>query len=190
MTWRGPGAGARLPARVDYPPGFGPMGPGPRPSPRPGFAALRAHLLVGAYPAPADARWLAETHGVTTVVSLQDDADLASKGLDLAELEEAYREAGLAFQRFPVPDGDEGHLVARLAAVVGHITRVVDAGGRVYLHCNAGYNRAPTVAIAFLTAHEGLSPDAARAAMTACRTCVPYMRAVERFARGRGAGRT
>lgn len=170
---------------MDDPPGFGLMGPNPRPTPRPGFAALRAHLLVGEYPMPADARWLAETHGVTAVVSLQDDADLASKGLDLAALEAAYREAGLAFQRFPVPDGDEGHLVARLAAVVGHVARIVDAGGRVYLHCNAGYNRAPTVAIAFLTAHEGLSADAARAAMKACRTCVPYMRAVEAFARRR-----
>ena len=59
------------------------------------------------------------------------------------------------------------------------ITKIED------LHCNAGYNRAPTVAIAFLTTHEGLSPDGARAAMKACRTCVPYMRAVEVFARGR-----
>jgi len=170
---------------VDFPPGFGPMGPPPRPTPRPGFAALRAHLLVGEYPMPADARWLAEAQGVTAVVSLQDDADLESKGLDLVQLEGAYREAGLAFQRFPVPDGDESHLVARLAAVVGHIARIVDAGGRVYLHCNAGYNRAPTVAIAFLTAHEGLAPAAARAAMRACRPCVPYMRAVEAYARAR-----
>lgn len=160
-----------------------PFGPGPRPTSRPGFATLRPHLLVGEYPMPADARWLAETHGVTAVVSLQDDADLATKGIDLAALEAAYREAGLAFQRFPVPDGAEDHLVARLAAVVAHIGRVVDGGGRVYLHCNAGYNRAPTVAIAFLTAHEGLSPDAARAAMRGCRACVPYMRAVEAFAR-------
>ena len=168
---------------MSYPPGFGP--PYPRPTPRPGFATLRDHLLVGEYPMPDDVRWLAETHGVTAVVSLQDDADLAAKGLDVAALEAAYRDAGLAFQRFPVPDGDEGHLVARLAAVVGHITRLVDAGGRVYLHCNAGYNRAPTVAIAFLTTHEGLSPDAARAEMRACRACVPYMRAVEAFARHR-----
>jgi protein-tyrosine phosphatase len=172
---------------VSHPPGFGP--PYPRPTPRPGFATLRDHLLVGEYPTPADACWLAETHGVTAVVSLQDDADLAAKGLDLPVLEAAYREVGLAFQRFPVPDGDEGHLVARLAAVVGHISRLVDAGGRVYLHCNAGYNRAPTVAIAFLTAHEGLSPDAARAEMRACRACVPYMRAVEAFARRRRSAR-
>jgi protein-tyrosine phosphatase len=163
------------------------MGPNPRPTQRPGFAALRPHLLVGEYPAPADARWLAETHGVTAVVSLQDDADLAAKGLWLVELEDAYRDAGLAFTRFPVTDGDEGHLVARLAAVVAHVARVVDGGGRVYLHCNAGYNRAPTVAIAFLTAHEGLSPAAARAAMGACRSCVPYMRAVEAFARRKPA---
>jgi protein-tyrosine phosphatase len=169
----------------DDPPGYGLMGPNPRPTPRPGFAALRPHLLVGEYPRPADARWLGETHGVTAVVSLQDDADLAAKGLWLVELEDAYREAGLAFERFPVTDGDEAHLVTRLAAVVEHIARIVDGGGRVYLHCNAGYNRAPTVAIAFLTAHERLSVDAARAAMRKARSCAPYVRAVEAFARRR-----
>jgi protein-tyrosine phosphatase len=163
------------------------MGPGPRPTPRPGFAVVRGHLLVGEYPAPGDAPWLAETHGVTAVVSLQDDADLAAKGLVLAELEAAYRGAGLVFHRVPIPDGDEGHLVARLAELVTLIGHLVDGGGRVYLHCNAGYNRAPTVAIAFLCGREGLSPQAARAAMKACRSCVPYMRAVEAYARVRGA---
>jgi len=161
------------------------MGPGPRPSARPGFAAVRDHLLIGEYPLPGDAAWLAETHGVTAVVSLQDDTDLAAKGLVLAELEHAYRVAGLAFHRIPVPDGDESHLGARLGAVVALLADLVDAGRRVYLHCNAGYNRAPTAAIAFLHAHEGLSLEAAREAVKACRSCVPYMRAVEAYARSR-----
>lgn len=163
---------------------FRPFGPNPRPTPRPGFAVVRERLLVGEFPTPDDAAWLADTHGVTAVVSLQDDTDLAAKGLVLAELEAAYRAAGVAFHRVPIPDGSEGHLAARLDEVVGLVARLVESG-RVYLHCNAGYNRAPTVAIAYLCRAEGLAPAAARAAVKACRPCVPYMRAIEAWARGR-----
>jgi protein-tyrosine phosphatase len=118
---------------------------------------------------------------VTAVVSLQDDADLAAKGIDLVELEAAYRGAGVAFHRIAVPDGDEAHLAARLADIVALVGRLVEGGGRVYLHCNAGYNRAPTAAIAFLHAHEGLSLEAARDVVKRCRACVPYPRALEAF---------
>ncbi len=118
---------------------------------------------------------------MTAVVSLQDDADLASKGLRLAALDRAYRERGLAFHRIPVPDGDAEHLAARLADIVALLERLIAGGGRVYLHCNAGFNRAPTVAIAYLHMCEGLSLEAARDDVKGRRHCVPYMRALEAY---------
>ena len=118
---------------------------------------------------------------MTVVVSLQDDADLASKGLRLAALEPAYREHGLAFHRIPVPDGDDRNLAARLGEIVTLVGEVIDAGGRVYLHCNAGFNRAPTAAIAYLHVREGLPLAAARDAVKRLRHCVPYMRALEAY---------
>jgi protein-tyrosine phosphatase len=158
---------------------FGLVGPPPRPGARPGISVIRPALLVGEYPTPEDAAWLRDQHGITVVVSLQDDGDLASKGLRLAALERAYREHGLGFHRIPVPDGDDGHLAARLDEIVALLTRLVDGGERVYLHCNAGLNRAPTAAIAFLLVREGLSLAAARDAVKQARHCVPYMRALE-----------
>jgi len=146
---------------------------------RPGFAAVRPALLVGEYPTPADAAWLRAELGVTAVVCLQDNADLASKGVPLARLEAAYRTHAIAFHHLPVPDGRDLDLRARLDEIVALLARLVDAGERVYLHCNAGFNRAPTVAIAYLHAHEGLPLDAARDLVKACRPCVPYMRALE-----------
>jgi protein-tyrosine phosphatase len=173
---------------MDTPGWFGLMGPPPRPGGRPGFSAVRPGLLVGEYPTPADAGWLREEHGVTAVVSLQDDADLASKGLVLAELEGAYRRHALRFHRIPVPDGDDEYLAARLGDLVALLAGLLDGGERVYLHCNAGFNRAPTAAVAYLHAREGLSPEAARDDVKRCRPCVPYMRAVEAYARrARGA---
>ncbi len=160
---------------------YGPLGPPPRPAGRPGLSVIRPDLLVGEYPSPADAVWLRDVHGVAAVVSLQDDADLASKGLLLAQLEAAYRASGLRFHRIPVPDGDDRHLVARLGDIVALLGELRDAGARVYLHCNAGFNRAPTAAIAFLHVREGLSLGAARDAVKACRPCVPYMRALAAY---------
>jgi len=165
---------------ADWPPTrFGLLGPPPRPGGRPGLTAIRAGLLVGEYPTPEDAAWLRDTHGVTAVLSLQDDADLASKGLELRALERAYVAAGVQFHRVPVPDGDDRHLVARLEQILTLLARLEDEGARVYLHCNAGYNRAPTAAIAHLHVREGLPLDAARDAVKRLRPCVPYMRALE-----------
>jgi len=170
---------------MDGPRSFGLVGPAPRPGARPSVSVIRPALLVGEYPTPEDAAWLRDEHGVTVVVSLQDDADLASKGLRLAALERAYREHGLAFHRIPVPDGDDRNLAARLGEIVALVGEVIDAGGRVYLHCNAGFNRAPTVAIAYLHVREGLPLLTARDAVKQLRHCVPYMRALEAYFGGR-----
>jgi len=132
-------------------------------------------LLVGEYPTPGDAAWLRAAHGVTAVVSLQDDADLASKGLRLRELEHAYRQHGVHFYRLPVPDCDNDILAARLDESVDLLRTLLTDGGRVYLHCNAGMNRAPTIAIAYLHVECGLPLGDARDFMKQRRHCVPYM---------------
>ena len=46
-------------------------------------------------------------HGVTAVLCLHDDADLASKGVSLARLRAAYRRHRIQFHRIPVPDGHD-----------------------------------------------------------------------------------
>lgn len=150
-----------------------------RPAGRPGLShVLDGRLLVGEYPTPGDAAWLRDAHGVDTVLCLQDDADLASKNLQLADLERAYAGAGLAFHRIPIVDGDSEHLAARLPQLLAFIAGALASGGCVYLHCNAGFNRAPTVAIAYLRAHAGLSDEEAWQHVKQRRACLPYRRAL------------
>jgi protein-tyrosine phosphatase len=150
-----------------------------RPAGRPGLShVLDDALLVGEYPTPDDAVWLRDQHGVGTVLSLQDDADLASKNLVLADLVRAYADAGLVFHHVPVVDGDAEHLAVCLAEILAVIDAALASGDRVYVHCNAGFNRAPTVAIAFLRAHRGLSHDEAWAHVKQRRACAPYRRAL------------
>lgn len=167
----------------DWHPGF--VGPVIRPGARPGCALVVPGLLVGEYPTAEDAAWLRDTHGVTAVVSLQDDGDLAAKGLRLARLEASYRRVGLAFHRIPIPDGDAGAVAARLDELLDLVEGLVGGGGCVYLHCNAGFNRAPTVAIAWLHGRRGMPLAAARDHVKGVRPCVPYMRVLEaHFNRG------
>lgn len=158
--WYGIGGGAVRPS----PPRLDPVLPG---------------LLVGEYPNLADVVWLRDTHGVTAVVCLQDEADLASKRIRPRDLEAAYAAAGVALTREPVPDGDAEFLASRLPAIVARVKAYLDAGAVVYLHCNGGLNRAPTAAIAYVHVHEGLPLAAATEFVKQRRACVPYLRALE-----------
>ncbi|MFN8544085.1 MAG: dual specificity protein phosphatase family protein [Candidatus Binatia bacterium] len=162
---------------------YGLLGPAPRATEHPTVSEIRGGLLVGSYPLPADVPWLRDVHRVTAVVNLQDDADLAAKGLRLTGLEHAYRTHGVAFHRVAVTDGDVAGLAARLGEIVAVLARLLDAGDRVFLHCNAGFNRAPTAAIAYLHAHGGMSLPEAIAFVKARRSCVPYAEALEAAAR-------
>jgi len=151
-----------------------------RPGAWPDLTAIVPEVLVGSYAVPDDARWLRDEHGVTAVVNLQDHGDLASKDLRLVELTRAYAAAGIGFQHLPVTDGDVEMLVARLPAIVEAIAAAVAAPGRAYVHCNGGFNRAPTAVVAWLHERRGMSLADALAFVKARRSCLPYVRALER----------
>ncbi|MBU6282302.1 dual specificity protein phosphatase family protein [bacterium] len=147
---------------------------------RPGFSRLPGgRLLVGEYPQPDDAAWMRAEQAVDAVLCLQDDDDFASKRLDPGGMLRAYLDHGIEFHRVPVVDGDSEHLAARLHEIVDLLHRLLADGRRVYLHCNAGFNRAPTVAIAYLHVHGGLGLEEAERVVKAHRPCVPYRRALE-----------
>jgi len=156
-----------------------------RPAGRPGVSAvLEGRLWIGEYPTPDDLPWLQSAHGIEAVVSLQDDIDLAYKSIDRALLERAYREHDLPLHRFGVADGDPDDLLDSLDEILQALHGLLAAGRRVYLHCNGGFNRAPTVAIAYLCAHEGLALADAHDLVKACRPCAPYLTALRRYFHG------
>lgn len=153
-------------------------GPAARPAGHPAHAFVLPALAIGEYPTPEDATWLRQTCGVSAVISLQDDLDLERKGLHLAALRRAYERVAIAFTRYPIGDGDAAALCRILDPILADLHDRLAGGERVYLHCNAGLNRAPTVAVAYLHRHHGLRLDDACAAVKSRRACVPYMRAL------------
>jgi len=147
---------------------------------RPDLSAILPELLVGAYPGPQDVRWLADEHGVGAVLNLQDDADLAAKRIDPAALVEAYAAAGVPFARLPVSDGDEARMIRVLPEAVAQLAAFIESGRVAYVHCNAGMNRAPTVAIGYVHVHGGRSLADATRLVTSRRPCVPFRGALTR----------
>jgi len=150
-----------------------------RGSARPSLHEITDHLLIGEYPRAGDIEWLNKVYGVTAILNLQDDEDLRINALDIAELRDLCSRLGMKLVRSPIHDGSADDMGDRLVTALGDLGDLVDAGERVYVHCNAGFNRAPTLAIAYLRAHGGMSLNEAMAHVKQRRPCGPFMTLLE-----------
>jgi len=142
---------------------------------QPEVSEILPTLFVGEYPRVEDVAWLKQEFGISAVLSLQDAEDLATKSLSLPGLQTTYRQQQIEFRRAPVADFDCHSLALALPAALAELHALVRDGHTVFLHCNAGCNRAPTLAIAYLHAYHGMSLHAARDFVKARRPCGPYM---------------
>ncbi len=142
---------------------------------RPDLTLILPTLLVGEYPRPEDVVWLAAEHGVRAIVNLQDDEDLRVKGIALADLQRASAACGIVHHHFPIPDFQPENLRGQLEGLLRLLAELDSIGSVTYLHCNAGFNRAPTVAIAYLHVRHGMPLSAACDHVKAQRPCGPYM---------------
>jgi len=148
---------------------------------RPSVTEVSAQLLVGEYPNVEDVGWLKLNFDVTAVHNLQDDYDLRHNGLDITKLRRAYEQHRIKLVRTPISDGSADQMAIRLEAALGDLHALIGSGERVYLHCNAGLNRAPTLAIAYMRAHQGMSLDEAVAHLKRLRACGPFMTVLEDY---------
>jgi protein-tyrosine phosphatase len=157
---------------------------GPRPTRgevRPSVSEITDYLLVGEYPRAHDIEWLRNEHRITAIHNLQDDEDLRINALDIAALRAVCERHGIKLVRTPIQDGSADDMAERLCAALGDLADLLQASERVYLHCNAGLNRAPTLAIAYLRAHGGMSLDEALAHVKRRRACGPFMTVLEGY---------
>ena len=146
---------------------------------RPSVSAITDLLLVGEYPRISDIEWLKDEFRITAIHNLQDDEDLRINGIDVIGLREACRRYQIKLVRTPIRDGSSDDLAARLADALKCLVDLLGSRERVYLHCNAGLNRAPTLAIAWLRANGGMSLNEAMAHVKKRRACGPFMTVLE-----------
>lgn len=100
------------------------------------YSRITPEIFVGAQYGPAGKRKLAEW-GVNGDVNMRVEFDDAAHGLALEH-----------YCYLPTPD-DHAPSLAHLAEGAAFIRRVVDGGGKVYIHCAGGIGRAPTMAAAY-----------------------------------------
>ena len=147
------------------------------------------HLLVGSSPtSPEDVALLKREMGVTAVLNLQTEEDFASFEIDWSRLETRYRQLGIDVRRVPVQDFDPDSLRQNLPKCVDALDELLRDGHTVYVHCNMGVNRSPSVAIAYLHWVRSRSLDEAVEHVTARRRCAPYVDAIRGATEDRAAG--
>jgi protein-tyrosine phosphatase len=152
-----------------------------RHSERPSVSEIVPELLIGEYPMDGEIGWLKDNYRITAVHNLQDNEDLRIHGLSLPSLRREYDAHGIKLVWTPIQDGSADAMRERLKAALDDLLALIKEQRRVYLHCNAGLNRAPTLAIAYLRAHRRMSLDEALAHVKKRRACGPFMTVLEDY---------
>jgi atypical dual specificity phosphatase len=123
-----------------------------------GFADIFEGLLIGCY--PLDEQDVAMLHwaGVERVLNLVEDGEYRPK--EREAVEQAFAKAGIEEHRLPLPDygGLPSELVDRAVSI---ISDWLAEGHRTYVHCRAGWQRSPAIAVALVALRDGLDIDEA-----------------------------
>lgn len=144
------------------------------------FDQITPKLFLGSCPKDTkDIDRLKNEIGVTTVLNLQTDEDLASWRIDWDCLEEHYTESGIEAHRLPITDFDSESLRRGLPACVEVLHLLMKKDRTVYVHCSGGIGRSPTVVVAYLYWSEGRDLDEAAAHVMKCRSCNPHVDTIQ-----------
>jgi protein-tyrosine phosphatase len=142
-------------------------------SPLARFGRIDDHLAVGSAPTDADLAWLA-AQGLDGLLCLQSDADLEAHDTTWAARLAACAAVGIEAARVPIVDFEPDDLLRNLDEAVRALRRLHHAGRSVYVHCNAGLNRSPSVVIAGLMDQRDWPLKKAWTFVSKRHTCAPY----------------
>jgi protein-tyrosine phosphatase len=118
---------------------------------------------------------------------LQTDHDFDYCDLDWGRIESRCNELGIAVRRIPVRDFDGEDLRRKLSQCVQALDILLKNGQTVYIHCNVGMGRSPSVAIAYLVWRQSWNLDDAIEHVTRCRSCSPNIEAIVQAGSDRAA---
>ncbi len=147
------------------------------------------NLFIGTFPKSYEDIDRLRREGVTAVLNVQTDEDMADRGVNWRRLELYYRDVGVELRRVPVRDLDPDHLRRQLPKCVDVLDELLREGRTVYVHCNMGVNRSPSIAIAYLHWIQGWSLEKATDHVMRCRSCEPYVDVVRLASEDRSKGK-
>ena len=143
------------------------------------YDQILPQLFVGSHPRIVeDIDELVRDAGITAVLNLQTDEDMSWYDTDWEKLEAHYRKTEIEVVRFPIRDFDPDDLREKLPGCVRALEELLEAGRIVYLHCTAGVNRSPTVAVAHIHKRRGWDLEKAVTFVMERRNCSPEVDAI------------
>ena len=151
------------------------------------FDKLAERLWVGSYPTdPRDFAALKE-QGIAAVLSLQTEGDIHASGLLPKTVWRMAMSSGLDYERFEIRDFAEDAIRRAIVQAMGKLHALfeqLDDEESVFVHCTAGINRSPSVALGYAILRDGSSTDdvlaLARAARPSIRPYEAVLRALEK----------
>jgi atypical dual specificity phosphatase len=148
--------------------------------------SILPNVFVGPSPhSPRDIDRLKQDYGISAVLNVQTDDDMAYWDIDWHHLETNYRKLKIDVRRIPIQDFDSDDLRRMLPKCVEVLDALLKQGHNVYVHCSMGVNRSPSIVIAYLTWIKGWDLEEAVDHVTRIRSCDPYVEAI-RLASGNG----
>jgi protein-tyrosine phosphatase len=138
-------------------------------------------LWVGPCPDSPEKVLALRQRGINGLVSVQTDGDLGELGMSWALMWKFLMASGISCTRVPIQDFDDGALAKGLSQAVQAVHGLRGGGRITYLHCTAGINRSPTVAIGYLHRHTGLALDIAWDHVVERRPSAPNRRALDQW---------
>ncbi|KAF0250393.1 MAG: Dsp [bacterium] len=143
------------------------------------FNRILPNLYVGTVPKTFDdVERLIREVGVTAVINLQTDDDFEWYQVDLTKIQQYYEKQNIEVMRKPIQDFQLEDLRDKLPECANTVDEFARNGHIIYLHCTAGINRSPTVAIGYLYSYLGYDMEAAISVVKTSRICDPYLEAL------------
>lgn len=137
------------------------------------------NLFIGSNPRSfADIIGLRREFRITAVLNVQTDEEMARNFINRHGLESHYCQADIEVREVPVRDFDPGDLRLHLPECVKVLDELLHRGHTVYVHCNMGVNRSPSIVIAYLHWVEGWDLEKATAHVLRYRSCEPYVNVI------------
>ena len=122
------------------------------------LSQISAQVIVGSSPKDVgDVRELHEKHAVTSVLSLQTDADLRTRKINIDLLALHYQKRAINFKRFPIDDVNPEDMAQKILKPIQYLIDQVNKDKLVYVHCNAGICRATSTVLGYLYLEQGMT---------------------------------
>jgi atypical dual specificity phosphatase len=143
------------------------------------FNRILPNLYVGTVPKTFDDvdRLIREAE-VSAVINLQTDDDFEWYQVDWPKIQLYYQKKNIEAVRKPVQDFQLEDLRDKLPECAKTVEEFARQGHIIYLHCTAGINRSPTVAIGYLYSCLGYDMETAIRTVKNSRLCDPYLEAL------------